>query len=301
MRTRQLVVVLLCLAGCAVAPAAASAKLTAEVTIQPDGAAQRILATLRSDRPLSTRKRPTSLQLKLKGKLVVLGRQKGTPPAGSVGTYRSGKLTGGRASAAQALIGRPVKLTAVAAAGRSTVRATARAAEPGGSGGTTTPTPAPTTPPAPVATPAPTPAPLFAKPTSALVGDPAYQAVKDYLANSTLTTCVAGWPNCSVEERYSIAADGTFRYCRLTPNAGSDINSVGTFIGAVGAEQAVDGSWAVSFQENSYGNVHQYTFRVAADGSASVLYWNGTTSFAGPQNESYTGFTWLRGAKTCAY
>lgn len=301
MRTRQLVVVLLCLAGCAVAPAPASAKLTAEVTIQPDGAAQRILATLRSDRPLSARKRPTSLQLKLKGKLVVLGRQKGTPPAGTVGTYRSGKLTGARASAAQALIGKPVKLTAVAPAGRSTVRATARAADPGGSGGgTTTPPPTPTVPaPGPVST--PTPAPLFARPTSALTGDPAYQAVKGYLADSTLTTCVAGWPNCSVEERYSIADDGTFRYCRLTPNAGSDVNNVGTFIGAVGAEQAVDGSWAVSFQENSYGNVHQYTFRVAADGSASVLYWDGTTSFSGPQNASYTGFTWLRGAKTCAY
>ncbi len=76
MRTRQLVVVLLCLVGCAVAPAPASAKLTAEVAIQPDGAAQRILATLRSDRPLSARKRPTSLQLKLKGKLVVLAARR---------------------------------------------------------------------------------------------------------------------------------------------------------------------------------------------------------------------------------
>ncbi len=307
MRTRQLVVVLLCLVGCAVAPAPASAKLTAEVAIQPDGAAQRILATLRSDRPLSARKRPTSLQLKLKGKLVVLARQKGTPPAGTVGTYRSGKLTGARASAAQALIGTTVTLTSVAPAGRSTVRSTARAADAGGGsgggGGTTAPTPTPSAPttPGPVATPAPTPAPLFARPASPLVGDPAYQAVKGYFADATLTTCVAGWPNCSVEERYSIAADGTFRYCRLTPNAGSDINNVGTFIGAVGAEQAADGSWAVSFQENSYGNVHQYTFRVAADGSASVLYWDGTTSFSGPQTSSYTGFTWVRGAKTCAY
>lgn len=301
---RQLMAALLCLVGLALAAAPASAKLTADVTIQPDGSAQRIVATLRSDRPLSARKRPTSLQLRLKGKLVVLGRQKGTPPAGTVGSYRSGKLTGARASAAQALIGKPVKLTAVAPGGRSTVRSTARAAEPVGGGGTTTPgtpTPTPTAPSAPVATPVPTPAPLFARPTSALVGDPAYQAVKGYLADSTLTTCVAGWPNCSVEERYSITADGTFRYCRLTPNAGSDINNVGTFIGAVGAEQAVDGGWAVSFQENSYSNVHQYTFRVAADGSASVLYWDGTTSFSGPQNASYTGFTWQRGAKTCAY
>lgn len=301
MRARQILFVILCCVGCATAATPANAKLSADVTVEADGAAQRIVATVRTDRRMSPRQRPTRLELRVKGKVVQLARRKATLPAGVVGSYRSPKLSGERGRAAQSLVGTRVRLTAIAPAGRTTLRSTVQPPTPQ-PGGNAPPSPTAPTPPPP--TPAPiTPgaAPLFTPPATALVGDAAYQAVRDYFANATLTTCVAGWPNCSVEERYSIATDGTFRYCRLTPNAGSDVNSVGSVTGIVGAEQALDGSWGVTFQENSYGTVHQYTFRVAADGSAGVLYWDGTTSFAEPQNASYTGFTWQRGAKTCAY
>jgi hypothetical protein len=296
MRLRHVVATVLCLTGCGLAAASpASAKLSADLSVSADGSATRLAATVSSDRALSARKRPTSLQLRLKGKVVVLARQKGAAPAGTVGSYRSPKLTGSRGAAARALIGKSVKLTAVTASGRSTVRTTAR------DGSAPGPTAGPTPTPAPAPTPAATPAPLFAKPASKLTGSQAYDAIKVYLADSTLTTCVAGWPNCSVEERYSVATDSTFRYCRLTPNSGSDINSVGAVTDIVGAEQEVDGSWGVSFREVSYSVTHQYTFRVAADGSASVQYWDGSTPFADGPNASYTGFTWVRGAKTCAY
>jgi hypothetical protein len=159
----------------------------------------------------------------------------------------------------------------------------------------TTPTTLPTTP-------GPGPAqPLFVAPGVDRTGSEAWEAVKGYFADSTLTDCTAGWPNCAVEERYAVFADGTHWYCRLTPTSGSDIRAVGSIAQIVGAEQKADGAWGVSFALNSYGNTTYYTHRVAANGSATLQYWGPGVDVSGPPSEVKTGLNWLRGAKDCSY
>lgn len=144
-------------------------------------------------------------------------------------------------------------------------------------------------------------APLFTAPGVDSTGTAAWDAVKGYFSNSTLTDCPAGWPNCSVEERYGIFENGTQWYCRLTPTAQSDIRSVSNIVKVIGAEQKADGSWGVSYQVNSYDNLHQYTVRVAANGAAVVQWWGSGADFSGPPNEVKSGLVWMRGAKDCSY
>lgn len=162
--------------------------------------------------------------------------------------------------------------------------------------GSTNPNPNPQPPgPAPAQT-------LFAVPGVDRTGNDAYEAVKGYFANSMLTDCPAGWGvGCSVEERYSVFADGTHWYCRLTPTAGSDIRSVGTITRIVGAEQKADGAWAVSFEMDSYGNTVYYTVRVDASGAGAIQHWGPGVSPNGAPSEVKTGLTWIRGAKDCSY
>ena len=64
--------------------------------------------------------------------------------------------------------------------------------------------------------------PLFTAPGTDSTGNAAWEAVKGYFANSTLTDCPAGWPNCAVEQRYGYFENGTTWYCRLTSTSGSD-------------------------------------------------------------------------------
>lgn len=161
---------------------------------------------------------------------------------------------------------------------------------------TSVPSLAPTPPPPP-----PTPPPLFVAPGVDRTGNEAWEAVKGYFANSTVTNCPAGWPNCAVEERYGYFENGTHWYCRLTPNSGSDIRSVGSIQQIVGAEQKADGAWGVSFALDSYGDTVYYSVRVAADGSANVQYWGPGADTNGPPTSSNTGMVWMRGAKDCSY
>lgn len=163
-------------------------------------------------------------------------------------------------------------------------------------GGSTTPT-TPNTPPTTPSVP-----PLFTAPGVDSTGKPAWEAIKGYFANSTLTDCPAGWPNCAVEQRYGYFQDGTTWYCRLTSNSGSDIRSQATIQQIVGAEQKADGSWAVSYQDLGYGYTHYYTVRVSATGAGQVLYWaTGVDPNSGPPSEVYNGLQWMRGAKDCSY
>jgi hypothetical protein len=143
--------------------------------------------------------------------------------------------------------------------------------------------------------------PLFVAPGVDRVGNEAWDAVKGYFANSTLTDCPAGWPNCPVEQRFGFFDSGTTWYCRLTNNAGSDIRSQATITGIVGAEQKADGSWAVSYQDEAYGYNHFYTVRVAANGAGTVQYWASGADPNGPPSEVYSGLQWMRGAKDCSY
>ncbi len=154
------------------------------------------------------------------------------------------------------------------------------------------------TPPGPGPAPA---APLFAAPGTDRTGQVAFDAIKGYFANSTVTDCPAGWPNCAVEIRYGFFEDGTHWYCRLTSTSGSDIKSVGSITAIIGAEQKADGAWGVSFALDSYGNTTHYSVRVAANGAANVQYWGPGADTSGPPTSVDTGLQWMRGAKDCSY
>lgn len=217
-----------------------------------------------------------------KARLVVGGDSYKLKRSGT--TWRTKELSAARVAA---LTGKRAKVKATIKGKRKTLKSTV-------AGPATTPTP-------PTTTPGSGPAPLFTAPGVDSTGTTAWEAVKGYFANSTLTDCPAGWPNCSVEQRYGIFADGTHWYCRLTPNSGSDIRSVGSIQQILGAEQKADGAWAVSFSLSSYGNTTVYTARVAADGSAAVQYWGPGVSTSGPPSDVTTGLIWMRGAKDCSY
>ncbi|MEI2784951.1 MAG: hypothetical protein V9E82_04510 [Candidatus Nanopelagicales bacterium] len=144
--------------------------------------------------------------------------------------------------------------------------------------------------------------PLFTAPGTDSTGNAAWEAVKGYFANSTLTDCPAGWPNCAVEQRYGYFENGTTWYCRLTSTSGSDIRSQATITEILGAEQKADGSWAVSYRDEAYGYPHTYTVRVAANGAGTVQYWaSGVDPNTNAPTEVYTGLQWMRGAKDCSY
>lgn len=228
-----------------------------------------------------TGKKPT------KARMVVGGASYKLTRSGK--TWRTKPLT---AAQIAAITGQRAKLKITVGGKKRTVRATV-------SGGSTTPG-APT-PPAPTTPTTPGPTPLFTAPGVDSTGNAAWEAVKGYFSNSTLTDCPAGWPNCPVEQRYGYFENATTWYCRLTNNSGSDIRSQATIQQIVGAEQKADGSWAVSYLDEAYGYQHYYTVRVAASGAGTVQYWASGVDPNGPPSEVYTGLQWMRGAKDCSY
>ncbi len=220
-----------------------------------------------------------------KARLVVAGASYALTRKGK--TWRTKPLSAAQLSA---LAGQRAALKIRIGTKKRTVRASVPAAAP------TNPSPTNTTPTNP------TPTPLFTAPGVDSSGPAAFAAIKDYLANSTLTDCPAGWPNCPVEQRFGFFADNTTWYCRLTNTSDSDIRSTATIIETIGAEQKADGSWAVSYKDLGYGYTHHYTVRVAADGSATVQYWaSGVDPYSSAPSEVYTGLQWQRGAKDCSY
>lgn len=196
----------------------------------------------------------------------------------------------------RALAGTKVSVRVTAAGSRRTTLGTKIATAGGGGttpGGTT---PGGTTPGTPS---------LFGTPGTDSVGQPAYDAIKGFLADSTFTDCPARWPNCAVEQRYGHFANGNVFSCRLTSvGAGSDIiNGASPITQILGAEQHADGSWAVSYARDSYGNTVYYTWHVSATGQVTGLYWGpGTTdpSTTAP-TEQISGLVWVRGARDCSY
>lgn len=163
------------------------------------------------------------------------------------------------------------------------------------------PTPGAPTPGAPTA-PGPTDGPPFAPPGKDLTGSPAANAILPFLANSSFTDCVGGWPTCAVEERYGHFADGTMFYCRLTSSSGSDIINGGRAFQIIGADQKADGSWAVTLQIASYDNQSTYyTWTVSTTGVATGLYWGpGSSPQTGPATQSVGPLQWVRGARNCS-
>lgn len=167
--------------------------------------------------------------------------------------------------------------------------------------GTPTPTPGAPSPGAPT-TPGPTDGPPFAPPGRDLTGTEAANKILPFLANSTFTDCVTGWPTCAVEERYGHFADATLFYCRLTSSSGSDIINGAAPFQIIGADQKADGSWAVTTQIASYGNTTYYTWTVSTTGVTTGLYWGpGSDPRVNAPTQSVGPLQWVRGARNCSY
>jgi hypothetical protein len=148
-------------------------------------------------------------------------------------------------------------------------------------------------------TPAPAPAPtLFEAPGKQLNGDEAKPFLQKYLANSTFTDCVPGWPACGgFEDRYSHSASGTFYKCWLRPTSGSDVKSVGEY-GVNNARIEADGSW--TFQETVYwyGNYAAFEWSVSTTGVVNGAY----QSDPGVAPEKIGPLQYVGGvAKDCSY
>lgn len=194
---------------------------------------------------------------------------------------------------------RSKKLAAVPAIAGTTVRVTVRPQR----GATKTirvkvPAPKAPAPPDPAIPGAPV---LFPPPAAPTTGNPAFEAIRGYLADSRFTDCAAGWPSCAVEERYSHFADGTHWYCRLTPTSGSDIRSVGEIAQISGAEHAADGSWGVEYFLSSYGNTTFYSWSVSPQGVATGRYWGpGRSPSSGAPDQQIGPLQWVRGARDCS-
>lgn len=131
--------------------------------------------------------------------------------------------------------------------------------------------PLPTPAPAP-APPAPAPSGIFEAPGRQLNGEEAKPFLQKYLANSTFTDCVPGWPACGgFENRYSHSADGTFYKCLLRPTSGSDVKSVGEY-GYTNARVEPDGSWIYQEQVYWYGNLAAFEWSISATGVVNGAY-----------------------------
>ena len=277
----------------------ASAALTAKVSVSTASGKSRLVVVLTSSSRLSSKQKPKRVSLVARGRTYKLTRAPGARAAAvSLGTWRSSPVSGAAATTLQALAGTKVSVQVTPANGR-TAKLSVKIAKPGG---TTTPIlPGDD----PIVTPVtPGNGPLFGTPGTDKVGQAAYDAIKGFLADSTFTDCPATWPNCAVEYRYGHFANGNVYYCRLTNTSGSDIiNGASPITQILGAEQHADGSWAVSYARDSYGNTVYYTWRVSAAGDVTGLYWGpGTTdpSTAAP-TEQISGLVWVRGARDCSY
>lgn len=245
-------------------PGAASAKLTAKASVKTTGGLTRLVVSLSSPRKLGSAARPTSVKVRVSRKRsYALARARGSAAAAAVsyGTWRSAGVKGAAAKPIVALAG--TKITVLVGTRAGTV--TLRPSVPKLGGGTGTPgtgTPGTGTP----------GAPLFAPPGRGLTGAEALKSIAPYIVNSRFTSCVPGWPSCSVEERYSFCPNGlNARYRLLTPTAGSDRDAAGT-VQPVGADQKADGSWAISLQFTG-GAVSYYTWRVTTEGVVTGQYW----------------------------
>lgn len=142
------------------------------------------------------------------------------------------------------------------------------------------------------------PAALFEAPGKQLNGEETKPFLQKYLANSTFTDCVPGWPACGgFENRFSHAADGTFYKCLLRPTSGSDVKSVGEF-GFQDARVEADGSWIYKELVYWYGNYTLFEWSVSTTGvvnGAALGEGGGTPESIGPLQ--YVGGV----AKDCSY
>jgi hypothetical protein len=134
----------------------------------------------------------------------------------------------------------------------------------------------------------------FQAPGRRLVGQEAMAFLQRYLWNSTFTDCPEGFPNCSLEERYSHTSGGAFYYCRLSLDHGSDVVNGPRGYQVQSAIVEADGSWTFSEVVDNNGSPVVYEWHLAADGVVSGLYRSGGVEQLGP-------FQYVSGARDCSY
>ena len=267
-----------------IAPAGAQAKFSAKVSVTETNG-PRVVVALKSTTKLTTRTRPNRVQVRSGSTVLTLTRYAGAKTG--PGSWRSGKLTGTRATRARALRGKKVSVAVRSRARTTTLRPTvAKLVVP-----TTPITPLPGAP-APSA-PAPTgpgaPAAPFPAPGRDLTGTEAIQSFGPFFFNAEFSDCAAGnWPACTVENRYGHAQDGTFVYRRCTPTVGADINFVDSYQ-IVGALHRADGSWVVEY--TTAGGDGFYHWEVAQSGLVQGYY-----QFNGGAPETFRNYVWRRPA-----
>lgn len=134
----------------------------------------------------------------------------------------------------------------------------------------------------------------FQAPGRRLVGEEAMPFLQRYLWNSTFTDCPEGFPNCSLEERYSHTSGGAFYYCRLSLDYGSDVVNGPRAYRVQNAIVEADGSWTFTEVVDNDGGPVVYEWHLAADGVVSGFYRSGGTEQLGP-------FQYVGGTRDCSY
>ena len=251
------------LVGLLLTAAPANAAFKAGVSLSTTSGKVRLVVKLTSTRALTARTRPRSVKVKVGTKTYTLSKAKAAAAKSvSAGTWRSAQYSGRAGAALSALAGKSVSVKVTSLAGTSSVRSTVpKPPTTGGGGGG--------------------PQSLFEPPGRQLEGQETVPFLQRYFINSRFTDCPAGWPACSVEERYNHCPDGSWEYHRLTPSPGSDINAYGTY-NVTGARVNSDGSWIVEYNHTGYGQTHFYHWEVATNGRVVGTYDNNAAEPLGP-------------------
>jgi hypothetical protein len=249
------------------APAGAAVRATTKLEEVNSGA--RLAVKLARKGTFMAAERPRAVVVKGGGRTYKLRR---SGARNGLGTWRSRVYRGAAAKRVRALAGSRVRVVVRSRAGSRTLRTRVRGGPSEGGGGTDD---------------TPTPSGLFEKPAGELSGDAAFSHIQRYFVDSRFTDCPAGWPACSVEERYNHCAGGgrtgKQEYHRLTLTSGAAINSSGTYT-VTGAAAHPDGSWAVQYVLDASGKQWLYSWNVAANGTVTGTYTdpNGARQALGP-------------------
>lgn len=258
---------------------AAHAAVTGTARVASASGTARVEVTLKG---ASGRSAATAVTVTVGGRSFVLARRTAL-------RWRSRPFTGRAAAQVVALAGKRATVRVRTRSGSLTIRP--RLTGPAAGGGTTPGT-------TPGAAPGTSPQPLFAPPAQELTGNDAFTHLSGFFLNSRFTDCVAGWPNCAVEERYVNCPTGAWEYHRYTPTSGADINSYGGYT-VTGALARTDGSWGIEYVVSAYGNQYFYSWDVAANGVVTGRYWAAGTFPPAPPSQLLGPFAWAQPAGGC--
>ena len=266
-------VLLLALAGAA---APAEGRLKARSTLETAAGKTRLVVKLTSTKRLTARTQPRRVSARTGKRTVRLSRLKGARVVLGGGTWRSTVLKGRTLRGLRASVGKRLTITVMSRAGTVRIRPELRSRRTGGGRGGPR---------------------LFDPPGRELIGTEAFDHFSKYFFDSRFTDCVAGWPFCAVEERYSHCnSTGAWQHHILTPNPATDVHSSGN-LEVIYAEAHADGSWLVDYGVIAHGSKSYYHWEVLAGGVVTGRYWAPGTDPQGPPSEQLGLLTWAQPAR----